>query len=175
MLTLGEALRPASSPLPDEVLAPDIPDLPWRACSASDVDISGLPSERHALFLLDTVKFHLGQTYRLLNEDEFSQQVRDFYADSCPTPSPSQRVWYAKFLLVLAFGLAFQAPQTSGQGQLGRQFFTRAVSLMPDPSRMWKESLLGIEILALTSLYLFCVDERESAHSYVRIPCCRHG
>ena len=50
-------------------------------CQSADdpPDISGLPSLDHALYLSETVKFHLGQSYRLYNEDEFIHNVREFY------------------------------------------------------------------------------------------------
>ncbi|OAA35555.1 C6 transcription factor [Metarhizium rileyi] len=166
MLTLGEKLRPESPSLPQNLLETEAYELPWPSFSASDIDISGLPSLSHALYLFTTVKFHLGQTYRLLDEEEFEGEIRDFYTNAMQNVS-QYRVWLIKFLLVLAFGTAFHTPRTTAQQPPGARFFSRAMALIPGPCHLWKESLLGIEILAMAGLYLFCIDDRESAHCYL--------
>ncbi|QMW35971.1 hypothetical protein G4B84_011500 [Aspergillus flavus NRRL3357] len=117
-------------------------------CQSADdpPDISGLPSLDHALYLSETVKFHLGQSYRLYNEDEFIHN----------------------FLLVLAFGTAFLHRSGRSKDPPGSKFFIRAMSLMPDQAPLWKGSLLAIEVLGMAGLYLYSIDQRESAHIYVR-------
>ncbi|EFY98027.2 Zn(II)2Cys6 transcription factor [Metarhizium robertsii ARSEF 23] len=166
MLTLGEKLRPGSPSLPQNVLDTEVYEFPWPSFSASEVNISGLPSLNHALYLFTTVKFHLGQTYRLFDEVEFESEIKDFYANAVQNVS-QYRVWFIKFLLVLAFGTAFHTSHTTAQEPPGARFFSRAMALMPGPGCMWKESMLGIEILAMAGLYLFCIDDRESAHCYL--------
>lgn len=77
------------------------------------------------------------------------------------------RLWFAQFLLVLAFGKAFLSrPQASGEPP-GAHYFLRAMSVMPEITSVWKDSLLAIEVLALAGLYLYAIDHRESAHVYV--------
>ncbi|KAH0591670.1 hypothetical protein MHUMG1_10580 [Metarhizium humberi] len=166
MLTLGEKLRPGSPSLPQNVLDTEVYEFPWPSFSASEINISGLPSLNHALYLFTTVKFHLGQTYRLFDEVEFESEIKDFYANAVQNVS-EYRVWFIKFLLVLAFGTAFHTSHTTAQEPPGARFFSRAMALMPGPGCMWKESMLGIEILAMAGLYLFCIDDRESAHCYL--------
>lgn len=169
MLTLGEKLRPGSPSLPQNVLDTEVYEFPWPSFSASEINISGLPSLNHALYLFTTVKFHLGQTYRLFDEVEFESEIKDFYANAVQNV-PQYRVWFIKFLLVLAFGTAFHTSHTTAQQPPGARFFSRAMALMPGTGCMWKESMLGIEILAMAGLYLFCIDDRESAHCYVGRP-----
>ncbi|RSL74474.1 hypothetical protein CEP52_004905 [Fusarium oligoseptatum] len=38
---------------------------------------------------------------------------------------------------------------------------------MPDHTALWKDSLLAIEVLAMAGLYLYSIDERESAHVFL--------
>ncbi|KAI1088767.1 hypothetical protein F5B19DRAFT_470128 [Rostrohypoxylon terebratum] len=166
MLMISENLHPGNpSSIPPNIIDPEIWTLPKT--SPSDVsDFSGLPSLDHALYLLNSVKFHLGQTYRFFNPREIENQIRSFYSD------PTQRIaecplWFVKFLLILAFGTAFQAQSPESREPPGAKFFVRAMSLLPDPTSLWKDSLLAIEVLALVGLYLFSIGERESAHIYL--------
>ncbi|KAB8263078.1 hypothetical protein BDV32DRAFT_136151 [Aspergillus pseudonomiae] len=141
----------------------------WEACSAGELpDISGLPSLDHALYLSETVRFHLGQSYRLYNEDEFIHNVREFYYGDAAKMATEHRLWFIQFLLVLAFGTAFLHRSKRAKEPPGSKFFTRAMSLMPDHAPLWKGSLLAIEVLAMAGLYLYSIDQRESAHIYVR-------
>ncbi|KAE8420420.1 hypothetical protein BDV36DRAFT_281516 [Aspergillus pseudocaelatus] len=141
----------------------------WEACPTDETpDISGLPSLDHALYLSETVKFHLGQSYRLYNEDEFIHNVREFYYGDSAKFATEQRLWFIQFLLVLAFGTAFLHRSKRSKDPPGSKFFIRAMSLMPDHAPLWKGSLLAIEVLALAGLYLYSIDQRESAHIYVR-------
>ncbi|KAE8340570.1 hypothetical protein BDV24DRAFT_175258 [Aspergillus arachidicola] len=141
----------------------------WDASPAGDPpDISGLPSLDHALYLSETVKFHLGQSYRLYNEDEFIHNVREFYYGDSAKMATENRLWFIQFLLVLAFGTAFLHRSKRSKDPPGSKFFIRAISLMPDHAPLWKGSLLAIEVLAMAGLYLYSIDQRESAHIYVR-------
>ncbi|KAL5362581.1 Zn(II)2Cys6 transcription factor [Aspergillus floccosus] len=131
----------------------DVYPLEWRPAPL-DVpqDISGLPSVDHALYLFQTVKFHLN-SYRLFDEEAFK--------------AAESRLWFVQFLLILAFGDAFLLRTKSPQECPGSRYFTRAMSLMPDHAYLWKDSLSAIEVLGLAGLYLYAVDHRESAHVYV--------
>lgn len=78
------------------------------------------------------------------------------------------RLWFIQFLLVLAFGTAFLHRSGRSKDPPGSKFFIRAMSLMPDQAPLWKGSLLAIEVLGMAGLYLYSIDQRESAHIYVR-------
>ncbi|KAK2616747.1 hypothetical protein QQS21_000359 [Conoideocrella luteorostrata] len=166
MLTLGEKLRPSDPLPPRNLLHSNVYSLQWRTSLTTKVDVSGLPSLSHALFLLNAASFHLGETYQLFDDQELGNQIRSFYANSTNNVD-EHRLWFIKFLLILAFGAAFQAAPNDNKEPPGYKFFSRAMALMPDLGHMWKESLLGVEILAMAGLYLFSVDERESAHLYL--------
>lgn len=141
--------------------------LRWDRCSSKDApDITGLPSLDHALYLFATVKFHLGQNYRFFDEDQFIQNVREFYQGDPVRMATEHQLWYIQYLLVLSFGTAFLC-RTRSDKPPGAEFFVRAMSLMPDHASLWKDSLLAIEVLALAGLYFYSIDQRESAYIYV--------
>ncbi|KAH7265836.1 hypothetical protein B0J15DRAFT_391715 [Fusarium solani] len=168
MLMLGDKLQPGAQMIPPQLVENDIYTISWNAQSPHDLpDISGLPSLDHAIYLFYTFKFHLGQTYRLFDEVEFENQIREFYANA-QQKAVENRLWYVKFLLILAFGTAFHTSQpTLNNEPPGSKFFVRAMGLMPDHTALWKDSLLAIEVLAMAGLYLYSIDERESAHVYL--------
>lgn len=167
MLMLSERLCPTDPSLPDNITDPDIYNLTWDATSPPDgPDLSGLPSENHAIYLFNTVKFHFGQTFRLFDEARFEREIRGFYAKTLQGPV-EHRVWFAKFLLMLAFGTAFHAKPIGSREPPGAKFFGRAMTLIPDTTSLWKDSLLGIEVLALVALYTCSIDERETAYIFV--------
>ena len=148
----------------------EIYELQWLpSITTGPPDISGLPSIDHALYLFNTVKFHLGQNYRFFDEGEFVNQLHEFYYGNPLDKATQCRLWFVQFLLVLAFGNAFLSRSRNTKDPPGSKFFVRAMSLMPDLPSLWKDSLLAIEVLALAGLYLYSVDHRESAHVYVRI------
>ncbi|RKK97875.1 hypothetical protein BFJ68_g13835 [Fusarium oxysporum] len=148
--------------IPPQLIEEDVYKLSWTQLEKADV--SGLPSLDYAIYLFHTFKFHLGQTYRLFDEVEFVNQIRDFYSDA-QSKAEENRLWYVKFLLILAFGTAFLSSQPlPSKEPPGAKFFVRAMGLMPDHTALWKDSLFAIEVLAMVGLYLYSIDERESAH-----------
>ncbi|KAH8433304.1 fungal specific transcription factor domain-containing protein [Aspergillus melleus] len=145
----------------------DVYPLRWRPAAFDDPpDITGLPSIDHALYLFNTVKFHLHQNYRFFDEETFLAHVHEFYFGAAAQKAADCRLWFVQFLLVLAFGNAFLQSRAT-QDPPGSKFFVRAMSLIPDHASLWKDSLLATEVLALAGLYLYCIDHRESAHVYV--------
>ncbi|KAF9775297.1 hypothetical protein IL306_006622 [Fusarium sp. DS 682] len=165
MLMLGDKLQPGGLNIPPQLIEEDVYKLSWAQLEKPDV--AGLPSLDYAIYLFHTFKFHLGQTYRLFDEVEFVNQIRDFYSDA-QSKAEENRLWYVKFLLILAFGTAFLSSQPiPSKEPPGAKFFVRAMGLMPDHTALWKDSLLAIEVLAMVGLYLYSIDERESAHVYV--------
>lgn len=143
--------------------------LQWRSAVPTDPpDISGLPSMDQALYLFTTVKFHLGQIYRFFDDEEASvSHVQEFYHGNAAAKASKCRLWFVQFLLVLAFGNAFLSRSRHTRDPPGSKFFVRVRSLMPDHASLWEDSLLAIEVLAMTGLYLYSIDYRESAHVYV--------
>lgn len=146
----------------------DIYPLQWKSSSDAAPDINGLPSMDYALYLFNTVKFHLGQTFRLLDEEAFTTHMQEFYYGDATKKATDSRVWFVQFLLVLSFGKAF-LDQSRKKDPPGAEYFIRAMSLMPDYSSIWRDTILAIEVMALAALYLYSIDRRESGHLFVRI------
>ncbi|KAF6830286.1 hypothetical protein CPLU01_07461 [Colletotrichum plurivorum] len=146
----------------------DIYPLKWNSSPADDPpDVTGLPPIEHALYLHSTVKFHLGQNYQFLDETSFVRNVEDFYHGDPARKAAESRLWFVHFLLVLSFGQAFLSQPRNPKEPPGSKFFVRAMALLPDPTSLWKDSLLAIEVLALAGLYLYSIYQRESAQLYV--------
>lgn len=101
--------------------------------------------------------------------------MEDFYRHSSPVDkADGSRLWFVQFLLVLALGKALLSQSKNKRDPPAARLFTRAMSLMPDHGEMWKNSLMAIDVLCLTALYLYSIDHRESANVYVSIvlnPC----
>lgn len=129
-------------------------------------DLSGLPSLDYALYLYNTVKFHLGQLFRLIDEEHFLSNLNAFY-QSIPTGASASRLWYVQYLLVLAFGKAFLVAGTASSTPVGSHFAARALSLLPEFPDIHGEDILEIEVLCLAALYLQSIDMRIAAFQYV--------
>lgn len=144
----------------------------WTTGSAvnNPPDVSGLPSLEDAKYLFTTVKFHISKIYRILDERAFMSKMEEFYRNDDPVRvAGGSRLWFVEFLLILSLGKALLSVERNQKDPPGAKFFTRAMSDMPDHSEMWKSSLLAIDVLCLTALYLYSIDHRESANVYVSI------
>lgn len=132
--------------------------------------LDDLPAQDHALYLINTVEFHVGQVYHLFDAPTFIASVRQFYATGHQrTLTPWWRLWLAHFLLIIAFGKALLT-QVSSQGKFpGIDYFKRAISLLPQVPEYYQDSLLSVELLTSLSLYLQAIDHRNSAYVYLGI------
>lgn len=166
VLMLGEKLH-GDSTIQSHLFEDDIYTLPPKPPPCDFPDVRSLPSLDHALYLFSTVKFHLGHTYRFFDNLEFECQIREFYAGNAAQKAAESPLWFAKFLLVLAFGTAFNPRPISSREPPGGKFFARAMAIIPDHTTIWKDSLLATEVLAMVGLYLFSIDERESGYIYL--------
>ncbi|GAD93971.1 Zn(II)2Cys6 transcription factor [Paecilomyces variotii No. 5] len=146
----------------------EIYPLHWNhAAVDAAIDVNGLPSIDHATYLFNTVKFHLDHSFRVFDEKDFLRQLQELYHGDSVEKARECRLWFVQFLLVLAFGNAFLLRTRKSKDPPGSKFFVRAMSIMPELSCLWKESLLAIEVLAMAGLYLYSIDHREAAHIYV--------
>ncbi|KAB8248430.1 hypothetical protein BDV35DRAFT_403587 [Aspergillus flavus] len=167
-LMMTERLNLESHSAPN-LIDRDIYLLHWRPAPPDDQpDIHGLPSLDHALYLLNTVMFYMGQNYFLFEKKTFLAHLHEFYYGDALSKAMEYKLWFVQYLLVLAFGSAFVIQPTKNTREPpGAKYFIRAMSLMPEHSTLWKDSLLAIEVLGLAGLYLYSIDHRESAHVYL--------
>ncbi|KAL4894976.1 hypothetical protein BDV59DRAFT_211825 [Aspergillus ambiguus] len=146
----------------------DAYQLPWQETRSGEIpDVSDLPSHEHALYLMSTVKYHLGDIIQLFEDEEFVSHLHELYEDVHLKVQIS-RLWYIQYLVILALGEAFLSPSCRIDGNpVGCQYFTRAMSILPDLTKVWDDPILAIEVLAAVALYLYSVDMRDSSSCYV--------
>ncbi|EXF74544.1 hypothetical protein CFIO01_11795 [Colletotrichum fioriniae PJ7] len=127
-----------------------------------------IPSLDYALYLTNTVKFHLGQTYHLFDEENFMTGLYDLYRTGPKLePTADSRLWYIQFLVIMAFGKALLVPGNPNQTPPGSGLVTRALELLPDVHGLYQDPVLSVEILCGLALYLQSVDHRNSAYTYI--------
>lgn len=126
-----------------------------------------VPSRDHALHLVNTVQFHLGQLFHLYEEDTFMSNLNTFYNSTESKPPLTADPWFIQFLLIMAFGKALVSKSYSDKKAPGSHLFNRAMSLLPDMTLLTRDGAVGTEILCNVALYLHCFDHRMSAYNYV--------
>ncbi|WAO94637.1 Zn(2)-C6 fungal-type domain-containing protein [Fusarium falciforme] len=137
-------------------------DLNWTPLGADESPaINDLPAQDYATFLAHTVKYHLGTLSPILDDQVFFVRINDLYSDPAAEVQRS-RLWYAQFLLVLAFGEAI-VNSKGASATPGTQYASRAMSLIPNFFRVNKNSILAVETLCLAALYLQSLDLRLEA------------
>jgi proline utilization trans-activator len=129
-----------------------------------------IPSLDYAMYLINTVKFHLGQLYHLFHEKTFMDGLYEFY-DRGPQiePLPGRHLWFVHFLLIMGFGQALLSGSV-GKRPGGSELISRAVELLPNSFGLYQDPILSIEILCCLALYLQSIDHRNSAFLYVSNP-----
>lgn len=166
MLTEKLDLNSAYNP-PRFYLDGDIYPFAWSRYPPTDTpDSSGLPSVDYAFYLFQIVRFHLGRTYKFF-DDSFASRIHEFYSSRSVERTTESRFWFVQFLVVLSLGNAFVSRPRSRTDPPGSKYFARAMSSLPNDTSTGKDSLLAIEALALTGLYLYAIDHREAAHVQV--------
>lgn len=142
----------------------DVYDLSWNDLDSSHKDAKqSLPTVDHAKYLVMAVRFHLGDSYHLLDQEVFMTDLDEHFNMQHTGHKPSD-LWYTHFLMILAFGKAFTtAKQTEGKFP-GAVYFQHAMKLLPDPTQLWKDPFTAAEILCCAALYLQCLDFRYAAY-----------
>lgn len=132
-----------------------------------------VPSIDHALFLVNTVKFHCTQLFHLFDEQEFNAKLQVFYNDTADTCGTD--LWYVHFLLVIALGKALAQNNQQGLRPSGSELFHEAQQLLPDTDTLCRDPIVAMELLCCAALYLHALDSRNAAHvtvrSYTLRPC----
>ncbi|KAL2673763.1 hypothetical protein Neosp_012207 [[Neocosmospora] mangrovei] len=67
--------------------------------------LDNLPSFDYAIYLTNTVKFHITQTYHLFEESNFNRTLHVIYSQD-PPPVGSNRLEYIQYFVVMALGKA---------------------------------------------------------------------
>lgn len=124
----------------------------------------------HALFLYHTVKFRLGELFRMIDESRFLGVFEDFHRQPLYT-AQKHRLWFVEYLLILAFGKALTLSPCgpAANGPPGCDLAARALSLLPDVAFLQDDrpAVQAIEVLSLAALYFYAIDMRSAAYQYV--------
>ncbi|CRL18099.1 Fungal transcriptional regulatory protein, N-terminal [Penicillium camemberti] len=158
---------------------PSIPEIPLHVdgnaymfdwSDAGDIPFTKaeLPSLDYAIYLMNTVQFHIAQLYHLFDQKSFMDGLYQFYDCTVPEP-PKSKLWYIQYLLVISFGKSFLMQKTAKEPPSGVIFFARAMKLLPNIQGLYDDPLLSMEILCAASLYLQCLDHRNNAYVYLGI------
>lgn len=146
----------------------DAYDISWSKHGVTDSpDLGSLPSLDYAIYLTNTVKFHMNSMFRLFDDDDFLRNLHEFYADASAKVQQS-RLWFVQYLVVMALGQGFLQHRGMSVDRFpGANYFSRALSLLPETHVLYEDSVLATEALALIALYFYCLDMKQSAYSYV--------
>jgi hypothetical protein len=142
--------------------------LQWKPLMPDEPpDVSNLPPSDYALFLIQTARFYLGPLASLIDETEFIRHIRELYEDASAKAS-SCKLWYAQYLLMLAFGKAFLSGRSPDGSPPGYQYAARAMQLMPELAGIALDPVLSAQALTLAAIYFQSIDMRVAAFQHVR-------
>ncbi|ETS84810.1 hypothetical protein PFICI_02835 [Pestalotiopsis fici W106-1] len=145
-------------------------DLKWdgNRFRSSDYafEISDLPTRDHAIYLINSVKFHCGRLFYLFDEDIFMERFASFHEDPHGFAQRSP-LWYVHYLLILAFGKVFLAQTRKSQQPVGTELFVQAMKLMPDFTYYNADPVEETQVLCCVALWLQCLNHRPAAHRVI--------
>lgn len=129
-------------------------------------DSATLPTADHAIYLINAVKFHVGQMFHLFDEESFMRSFSIFHS---PTADKSAitPLWVTHYMLILAFGKAFLARTVKGRRPPGAEFFVQAMKTLPDVTFLCMHPIETLEILCCATLYMQSIDFRSPAYQLV--------
>ncbi|RSL88386.1 hypothetical protein BHE90_000045 [Fusarium euwallaceae] len=159
-----------------EHFSPDVPmnvdgtAFPLDTASLKDnsslTSLDNLPSFDYAIYLTNTVKFHITQTYHLFEESNFNRILNAIYSSEPPSIS-SHRLEYIQYSVVMALGKALLGRAGSNAQPPGNEYFLQAIKMFPDITGLCQDPILSVEICCGLALYLQSIDHRNSAYLYL--------
>lgn len=115
--------------------------------------------------MLDLVVLNVGISQQLFDVRLLSDHLHQMYQPDTRRSTP--RLWIVEVLLVMAVGRLLQAKSVPNEDLPGASLFREASRLLPGLSVLNKHGVLGIEVVALTALYLQIADQKEEAYVQV--------
>lgn len=129
-------------------------------------NVPGWPLEDEANALLELVVLQVGLSQQLFDVRAFSDSLSRLYQNPRLVESLSS-IWITEALLVMAIGRLLAAKTDGPSGIPGESFYNAALRRLPQPGDVKKHGITGIEVVALTALYLQIADRKEEAYIYV--------
>ncbi|KAJ4135029.1 hypothetical protein NW768_004639 [Fusarium equiseti] len=164
---VGKHLPEANSDPPPWHLDGSAFRLQWRPLMPDEQpEVSNLPPSDYAFFLIQTARFYLGPLASLIDEAEFLQHFKELYQDAS-TKAASCKLWYAQYLLMIAFGKAFLGGKSVDGRPPGYQYAARAMPLMPELAGIALDPILSAQALTLAAIYFQSIDMRVAAYQHI--------
>ncbi|EEU35615.1 uncharacterized protein NECHADRAFT_52360, partial [Fusarium vanettenii 77-13-4] len=113
--------------------------------------LDNLPSFDYAIYLTNTVKFHITQTYHLFEESNFNRTRHVIYSQD-PPPIGSNRLEYIQYFVVMALGKALLGRAGSSAQPPGNEYFLQAIKLFPDITGLCQDPILSLGLALRVSL-----------------------
>ncbi|VUC35895.1 unnamed protein product [Clonostachys rosea] len=110
------------------------------------ISMDNLPSLDYAIYLTNTVKFHISQTYHLFDEQSFLNGLFSLYNDGPRPLNGKTRLWYVQYFIIMAFGKALLVRGLSASNPPGGGYFMRAMDMFPDVDGLYQDTILAIEL-----------------------------
>ncbi|KAL0936057.1 fungal specific transcription factor domain-containing protein [Colletotrichum truncatum] len=149
----------AASPATNTAVSP-LPRIDRRGLLEA---IGPWPTEEEAHAMLDIVVFNVGISQQLFDVRAFSDNLSILYQDSAAEVRLSE-IWIVEALLVFSVGRLLQSRDDENGDLPGTSFFREAVKRTPLLSELRKHGIIGVEVMALTALYLQIVDRKDDAY-----------
>ncbi|RDW56731.1 hypothetical protein BP6252_13986 [Coleophoma cylindrospora] len=121
------------------------------------------PLEEDAYKLLDLVLFYLGQSQHFFDPRTFSDKLSLLY-ENIHNATQIDNLSLVEILLVLALGKLIQGQSSVEKDLPGADFYLEAMKRVPDLCTLRSSSVLGVEIMGLSALYLQSSDCKEDAY-----------
>ncbi|KAK1146597.1 hypothetical protein N8T08_003027 [Aspergillus melleus] len=116
--------------------------------------------------LLAVVVFYIGQKQHHFDIREFSDRLGLYFADPQHVRWQNEP-WLLEMMLVLAVGKLFAGDFDEGCDTPGSKLFDGAHKSIPTLTQLITHQVLGVEILALSAVYLQNLHRKDEAYFYV--------
>lgn len=142
-------------------------ELGWDGLRTSmSTEVPMVPTVDFSMYLLNAVKFHVGQLFHIFDEPSFMEGLYAYH-ENPDYQTSADPLWYILYLLLLAFGKAFTVQRGPNTRPAGCEFFVKALQLLPDLTHLNQYPMISTEILCCVALYLQSLDFRSSAYGFI--------
>ncbi|KAH6695377.1 Pyruvate/Phosphoenolpyruvate kinase-like domain-containing protein [Plectosphaerella plurivora] len=144
-------------------------NLPHVKLPQQCIDLGTLPPLDYAIYLTNTVKFHIGQSYHLMDEAVFMANLFSLHNGGMQDMTSTTRLWLSQYFIIMALGKALLHRGFSKSCPFGKDYFLRGMEFLPDVSGLHDDPVLAMEVCCAIALYLQSVDHRNTAFVYLGI------
>ncbi|TID04271.1 putative transcriptional regulatory protein C3C7.04 [Colletotrichum higginsianum] len=161
--------NPGSAASPFAGAATPVPHIDRRGLEA--LAVGPWPAEEDAHAMLDVVILNVGISQQLFDVRVFSDNLSTLYLDSSSAAAAAAaadvrlpEIWIVEALLVFAVGRLLQGKDDESGDLPGTAYFREAVKRTPLLSELRRHGVMGVEVMALTALYLQITDRKDDAY-----------